>query len=61
MIKLEVSTHSGDADIIQVTEYNEIELNEKRNTADLESVLIGRNSYSRVDLKNIRVLEEDIG
>lgn len=58
MIKLEVSTHSGDTDIIEVEEYDVDEITSKRNDSTLESIAIGIHSYSRIDLKNIKVLED---
>lgn len=58
MIKLEISTHSGDLDIITVEDYDAKTLNDKRNSTELESILIGDNSYSRIDLKNVKVIDE---
>lgn len=57
MIKLEITTHSGDLDIIEVKEYDAETLNDLRNNNEIESILIGENSYSRIDLKNIKVIE----
>lgn len=56
MIKLEVSTHSGDVDIIEVDDYDVVEITEKRNGVD-EAISIGSHSYSRIDLKNIKLLD----
>ena len=61
MIKLEVSTHNGDIDSVFVEYYDEKDLNDKRNNNKLESILIGRHSYSRIDLKNVKVIEENNG
>lgn len=58
MIKLEITTHSGDLDIIEVKEYDAEKLNDLRNNNETESILIGENSYSRIDLKNIKVIEK---
>lgn len=58
MIKLEITTHSGDLDIIEVKEYDAEKLNDFRNNNEIESILIGENSYSRIDLKNIKVIEK---
>lgn len=58
MIKLEITTHSGDLDIIEVKEYDAETLNDLRNNNEIESILIGENSYSRIDLKNIKVIEK---
>lgn len=58
MIKLEITTHSGDLDIIEVKEYDAEKLNDLRNNNEIESILIGENSYSRIDLKNVKVIEK---
>lgn len=58
MIKLEVTTHSGDLDIIEVEEFDPEKLNDLRNNNEIEAILIGENSYSRIDLKNVKVIEK---
>lgn len=58
MIKLEVSTHSGDVDVVEVIEFNAEEITEKRNDSSLESIAIGNHSYSRIDIKNIKPVKE---
>ena len=58
MIKLEVSTHSGDIDIIEVTEYDAKEVTDLRNGDD-EAIAIGDYSYSRIDLKNIKPIDNN--
>jgi len=58
LIKLEITTHSGDLDIIEVKEYDADKLNDLRNNNEIESILIGENSYSRIDLKNVKVIEK---
>lgn len=58
MIKLEVSTHSGDTDIIEVEEYDASEITELRN-GDCEAIALGNHSYSRIDIKNIKQVVED--
>lgn len=58
MIKLEITTHSGDLDIIEVEEFNPEKLNDLRNNNEIEAILIGENSYSRIDLKNVKVIEK---
>lgn len=61
MIKLEVTTHSGDISIIEVEEYDVNDITEKRNDSTLESIAIGEHSYSRIDIKNIKpVIEKGI-
>lgn len=53
MIKLEVSTHSGETDVIEVDEYDATEITELRN-GNKEAIAIGDHSYSRIDIKNIK-------
>lgn len=58
MIKLEVSTHSGDIDIVEVEEYDANEITEKRNDHSIEAIAIGDRSYSRIDIKNIKPIKD---
>lgn len=58
MIKLEITTHSGDLDIVEVEEFDPEKLNDLRNNNEIEAILIGENSYSRIDLKNVKVIEK---
>lgn len=58
MFKLNVTTHSGENDIVEVESYNPIELNTQRNDESIQAILIGQNSYSRIDLKNVKLIEE---
>lgn len=61
MIKLNVTTHSGADDIVEVEFYNASEMAEQLNNNELQAIAIGDNVYSRIDLKNIKpVYEEDI-
>lgn len=57
MIELEVSTHSGDKDIVEVREYNSEDLAERLNDNDIQAVSLGDNVYSRIDIKNVRKIE----
>lgn len=61
MIKLEVSTHSNhdNTDIINVEEYDASELVEKLNSNDIQSIKLGNNIYSRIDIKNVKPVDED--
>ena len=59
MVKLEISTHSGDIDILKVETYDPEDIDKKRNDENLQSILIGRNSYSRIDLKNIKQITDE--
>ncbi|MBP1917172.1 hypothetical protein J2Z23_004157 [Lederbergia galactosidilyticus] len=61
MIKLNVTTHSGADDIVEVESYNAAEMAEQLNNNELQAIAIGDNVYSRIDLKNIKpVYEEDV-
>lgn len=57
MIKLEVSTHSGETDILEVEEFDAEEMTELRNGDD-EAIAIGNHSYSRIDIKNVKPVKE---
>lgn len=58
MFKLNVTTHSGENDIVEVEVYDPNELNTQRNDESIQAILIGQNSYSRIDLKNVKLIEE---
>lgn len=58
MIKLEVSTHGGDVDVVDADEYNPEVLEAKLNDSDIHSIAIGENIYSRIDIKNIRPVDK---
>lgn len=57
-MKLSVTTHSGGNDVVEVESYDPVELNAQRNDGNIHAILIGKNSYSRIDLKNVKLLEE---
>ncbi|WP_270577988.1 hypothetical protein [Caldibacillus thermoamylovorans] len=60
MIKLEITTHSSnEVDIIEVEQYDAQHINQQRNDDTILAVLIGENSYSRIDLKNIKVISAE--
>lgn len=58
MTTIEVSTHSGDVDELEVDDYNPSELLTKLNDNEINSVKLGNNIYSKIDIKNIRVIED---
>lgn len=58
MIKLEVTTHSGETDVIEVDEYDAIAITKERN-GENEAIAIGNHSYSRIDIKNIKPVQEN--
>jgi len=58
LIKLQVITHSGIEDIVEAKEYDPIKLNEDLNNKEIQTVLIGKNIYSRIDIKYVAEIEE---
>jgi len=57
MMSLKVTTHSGDEDFVEVTEYNSTEMIEKMNDENIQGISIGDNVYSRIDLKSIKPVD----
>lgn len=58
MIKLEVSTHSGSEDVIEVEQYDVHGLVSKLNDPEIQSIALGDNIYSRIDVKNVKPVRE---
>ena len=56
-MQLRITTHSGEDDKVEVEDYNAEELTEQLNDNEVHSIQIGNNIYSRIDIKNIKVLE----
>jgi len=56
-MSLKVTTHSGDEDNVQVTDYNSLEMAEKMNDENIQGIAIGDNVYSRIDLKSIKPID----
>jgi len=56
-MRLKVTTHSGDEDIIEVKDYDVDKITKKRNDDSIEAISIGNYSYSRIDIKNIKPLD----
>lgn len=59
MMKLEVTTHSGETDVIEVEEYDVQKITDLRN-GEQEAIAIGNYSYSRIDIKNIKPVQEHV-
>lgn len=57
-MKLNILTHSGGNDILEVNSYDPIALNEQINNDRILTIVIGNNIYSRIDIKNIKLIEE---
>lgn len=58
MIKLKVTTHSGDEDIVAVKEYSASDLAKQMNDNEVHSIVIGDMIYSRIDLKNVKPIKD---
>lgn len=59
MIKINITTHSGESDILEVEEFNAKELADMLNDNDVQSIPVGGNVYSRIDIRNVRVVTEE--
>lgn len=59
MVKLQLSTHSGEVDILEVQDYNPNELAEKINDNNINVIVLAKNIYSKIDIKNIKVIENE--
>lgn len=59
MIRLELSTHSGDVDIVEVEEFNAQETADDLNNYDIHAIAFGNNVYSRIDIKNIKLVKDE--
>lgn len=57
MITLQITTHSGDSDTVEVDEYDAESIASEINNNEINVVVIADNIYSRIDIKNIRVVE----
>ena len=60
MIKIQVITHSGQEDVIEVEEYNPQEIAEKINGKEVQVIVFGKNIYSKIDIKYVKQIEENI-
>ena len=59
MVKLQLSTHSGEVDILEVQDYNPNELAEKINDNNINVIVLAKNIYSKIDIKHIKVIENE--
>ncbi|WP_143804818.1 hypothetical protein [Paraliobacillus ryukyuensis] len=53
-----VTTHSGEDDTVEVLNYDAQKITKMRNDTDIESIQIGDGSYSRIDIKTVKPIEE---
>lgn len=59
MVKLQLSTHSGEVDILEVQDYNPNELAEKINDNNINVIVLAKNIYSKIDIKHIKIIENE--
>lgn len=57
MTKIEISTHSGDVDVVEVEEYAAEQMANEINNNEKLVISIGDNIYSRIDIKKIKKIE----
>lgn len=59
-MKLKVTMHTGETYEITVESYDMAQLNEQRNDPELNGILIGNYSLSRINIRDIVPMEEPI-
>ena len=57
---LEVSTHSGEVDVIIVSNYDPVEIAIKLNDNEIKVISLGDYIYSCIDIRNIRPVIKEI-
>ena len=57
-MKLRVTTHSGDEDIVDVESYDPQALVNELNDNAVQSIILGDHIYARIDIKGVRPYEE---
>ena len=57
-MKLKVTMHTGETYEIPVGSYDMAQLNEQRNDSELNGILIGNYSLSRINIRDIVPIEE---
>lgn len=58
-MKLKVTMHTGETYEIPVDDYDMAQLNEQRNNNELNGILIGDYSLSRINIRDIVPIEEE--
>lgn len=60
MQKIEITTHSGNTEIVEVESYSAIELVQEINNKNVEHVIaLGNSIYSKIDIKSIKPVKEE--
>ncbi len=60
MIKLKIETHDNNSFEVEVQEYNAESLNEQLNDNDLNTVALGDLVISRINVKSVKPVQEEI-
>lgn len=60
MMKLKITTHSRNEYEATVEEYDPVKINTDLNAAELNTVVLGDVIVSRIDVKSVVPVEEDI-
>lgn len=59
-MKLKITTHSGDQDIVEVEGYDARETSKEVNSSqDEHTIAFGNNIYSKIDIKSVKPLAEE--
>lgn len=58
MIKLEIRTHSGDIDVVEVDNYSPADVIQELENNDIYHIVFGNNIYSKIDIKSIKPIME---
>ena len=56
---IKVTTHSGDEDLVQGEIFDATEMETKWNNEELQGIKIGDNVYSRIDLRGVKLIQDD--
>lgn len=59
MNTLEISTHIGGVDGVEVEKYDAEEITSQLNNNEVQAINFGENIYIRIDIKNIKVIESE--
>lgn len=59
-MKLKVTMHTGETYEIPVDNIDMVELNEQRNNDQLNGILVGNHSLSRINIRDIVPMEEEV-
>jgi len=58
MVKLKIETHDGNSYEVEVEKYNAVDLNDKLNNVECNTVVLGDLVISKINVKSVRPLRE---